>query len=161
MPTNSDLNKAEKILQANLDDLIFLDGHTNYGRGVFGELEKTVATRKSKLNLYVWCAFPGVYGGRVSRTIVCPITAKVKSIYEGSKTAEMECYHVRSPAGTTSREQMLERAASHGLSRKNSGIPDTALVYRKQYRKLRYCIEYCWSILKHYIVVEKIDIVVI
>ena len=124
----SDLKKAEKILQANLDDLIFLDGHTNYGRGVFGELEKTVVTRKSKLNLYVWCAFPGVYGGRVSRTIVCPITAKVKSIYEGSKTAEMECYHVRSPAGTTSREQMLERAASHGLSRKNSGIPDTALV---------------------------------
>jgi predicted O-linked N-acetylglucosamine transferase (SPINDLY family) len=126
--TVSDLKKAKKILATNLDGLIFLDGHTNNGRGVFGELEKTVVTQNLSLKLYVWCAFPGVYGGVVSRTIVCPITTKDKAVYAESKTAEMECYHVRPQTGPTSREQMLQRAASHGLSRKSSGIPDTALV---------------------------------
>ena len=124
----SDLRKAETILAKNLDGLIFLDGHTNNGRGVFGELEKTVFTQNLSLKLYVWCAFPGVYGGSVSRTIVCPITTKDKAVYAESKTAEMECYHVRPQTGPTSREQMLERAASRGLSRKSSGIPDTAVV---------------------------------
>ena len=124
----SDLKKAEMILAKNLDGLIFLDGHTNNGRAVFGELEKTVYTQNLSLKLYVWCAFPGVYGGFVSRTIVCPITTKDKAVYAKSKTAEMECYHVRPQTGPTSREQMLERAASRGLSRKSSGIPDTALV---------------------------------
>ena len=127
--TMSNVKKAEKILSEQLDALIFLDGHTNKGRGVFGELEKIVCSQNLRLKLFVWCAFPGVYGGRVSRTIVCPETAKDKAVYGQSKTAEMECYHVRSPpAGATSREQMLESAASRGISRKNSGIPDTALV---------------------------------
>ena len=127
--TMSDLKKAEKILSEQLDALIFLDGHTNKGRGVFGELEKIVCVQNLRLKLLVWCAFPGVYGGRVSRTIVCPETAKDKVVYGQSKTAEMQCYHVRSPpAGATSREQMLDSAASRGISRKNCGIPDTALV---------------------------------
>jgi len=137
--SGSDVTKAKQILLKQLDSVIFLDGHTGNGRGIFAELEKTVWQQKLTLKLFVWCAFPGVYGGRVSRTIVCPTTTKNKEIYGESKTAEMQCYHVR--GDRISREECLNHAAVRKISRETTGIPVSAFVIGFPGRLARFHLE--------------------
>ena len=135
-----DETMAKSILDSSLDTLLFLDGHTGNGRGVFAEVEKSKVLHKLALDTMVWCAYPGVYGNSVSRTLLDRTVSVDKSLYAEAKTGELTCYHLTS-GQLLSRNQLHQEATLRGFSREKSGIPSFARVLGFAGRLSRFTFE--------------------
>ncbi len=121
-------NAAQKILDSRPDIILNLDGHTGTKQRHWGAVEWMVHNGGLSVKLFCFLAYPGVYGGTMTYTLVDRIVAPSLEVYGSAKTVYMRSSYHLTAAPKHSLDQLANVALAQRHSRMAHGFAEHDIV---------------------------------